>query len=149
MPPSGPMKLHSLDSFAGITVTRARLRSILLACLAVTAVGAMGCSHAEPTRIPSGLNSPFTGYRSATYQDPRMWICRPDLPNDACRGDLTATEIRLDGTRTIVPQHSAAAPAVDCFYVYPTVDYGWFAGNHTDFSDVMWDVAIMWDVATL
>lgn len=32
--------------------------------------------------------------------------------------------------------HAAAAPAVDCFYVYPTVDLGLGAANHEQFSDL-------------
>jgi len=64
-----------------------------------------------------------------------MWLCRPDLPTDACRVDLDATEIRPDGTHVVVPFVPAAAPPVDCFYVYPTVDVGMVPGNHDDFTD--------------
>jgi hypothetical protein len=75
------------------------------------------------------------GYASARYGDDRWWLCRPDLPSDACRADLTATEIHPDGSRTVIPYAPAADPKVDCFYVYPTVDMGVFPGNHTDFAD--------------
>jgi hypothetical protein len=64
-----------------------------------------------------------------------MWLCRPDLPHDACRIDLTATELREDGPRVVVPHAPAVRPAVDCFYVYPTVDMSIFPGNHTDLDD--------------
>src|SRR5579863_4894557 len=72
---------------------------------------------------------------SIDYDGPTMWLCRPDLPSDACRIDLTTTVIAADGTRTIeqhVPAHDAP---VDCFYIYPTVDLGLSPGNHTDFTD--------------
>jgi hypothetical protein len=69
------------------------------------------------------------------FEDPAMWLCRPDLPTDACRVDLDATEVRPDGTRVVVPFVPAATPDVDCFYVYPTVDVGMVPGNHDDFTD--------------
>jgi pimeloyl-ACP methyl ester carboxylesterase len=73
---------------------------------------------------------------SAPYRDAAMWLCRPDLPTDACRGDLTTTEIAADNTRTVVPHPIAAERPVDCFYIYPTVDLSLIAGNHTDFTDI-------------
>jgi hypothetical protein len=113
-----------------------RIRALVLALLgAAPLLGAGGCAHAAPTPIPAALTSPFTGYRSAVYQDPQRWICRPDRPTDVCRGDLTATEITPDGRHVRRSRPPAAEPAVDCFYVYPTVDLGWLAGNHTDFRD--------------
>jgi len=69
------------------------------------------------------------------YDDPATWLCRPDLPTDACRVDLDATELRPDGSRAVAAFVPAAAPAVDCFYVYPTVDVGMVPGNHDDFAD--------------
>jgi len=64
-----------------------------------------------------------------------MWMCRPDLAGDPCHGDLSATEIHPDGTRTKVEHHPAADPKVDCFYVYPTMDDRMFPANQTDFSN--------------
>jgi len=72
---------------------------------------------------------------AADYDEPSMWLCRPDLATDACHGDLDVTELRRDGSRAIVPFVPAAAPTVDCFYVYPTVDPSIVPGNHIDFSD--------------
>lgn len=69
------------------------------------------------------------------YERPESWLCRPDLPTDACRGDLDVTELRPDGTRVVVPFVPAPQPKVDCFYVYPTVDLKMVGGDHTDFSD--------------
>ncbi|HEY1550941.1 MAG TPA: DUF3089 domain-containing protein [Kofleriaceae bacterium] len=72
---------------------------------------------------------------SAPYRDGAMWLCRPDLPTDACRGDLTTTEIAPDNTRTIVKHPIAAERPVDCFYIHPTTDLALLAGNDTDFTD--------------
>jgi pimeloyl-ACP methyl ester carboxylesterase len=71
----------------------------------------------------------------AHYERPEMWLCRPDLPTDDCRGDLDATELRPDGSRVVMPFVPATRPTVDCFYVYPTVDMTMVPGNHTDFTD--------------
>jgi pimeloyl-ACP methyl ester carboxylesterase len=72
----------------------------------------------------------------ASYFDAAWWVCRPDLPSDACRGDLTTTVIAADGTRTIEPHAPARDATVDCFYIYPTVDLSIIPGNHVDFSDL-------------
>jgi pimeloyl-ACP methyl ester carboxylesterase len=72
---------------------------------------------------------------STAYRDPDMWLCRPDLPTDACRIDMTTTELGADGTRAVASHHSAVDAPIDCFYVYPTVDLNLIPGNHVDFSD--------------
>ncbi len=65
-----------------------------------------------------------------------MWLCRPDLPTDACRGDLTTTELLPDGGRVVHAHAPAKDAPVDCFYIYPTVDLSALPGNHVDFSDL-------------
>ncbi len=102
------------------------LRSGLLGA----ALLAAGCGVPALTVSPGGLLSPYTGYSSEVYRDDKMWLCRPDLPFDVCRGDATATEIHEDRSRSIVPAGPAARPDIDCFYVYPTVDMTLLPGNH-------------------
>lgn len=72
--------------------------------------------------------------RPLAYDAGSSWACRPGRA-DACAGDLTTTELRPDGSRVAVSPEIPAAPKVDCFYVYPTVDLDLAPGNHTDFSD--------------
>jgi len=72
----------------------------------------------------------------ASYFDPAWWVCRPDLPSDACRGDLTTTVIGADGAKTIERHAPARDAQIDCFYIYPTVDLSIIPGNHVDFSDL-------------
>lgn len=103
--------------------------------VAVIACVAASCSVPARTPLPPGLHSPYTGYASALYREDEMWLCRPDLAGSPCRADLTATEIGADGSRTIVPYVAAKRPAVDCFYIYPTVDLALVPGNHTDLDD--------------
>lgn len=64
------------------------------------------------------------------------WLCRPGR-NDACALPLPILRWEPDGR--LVPADlppPAAAPTVDCFYVYPTVDHRLRVGNHTDLSDL-------------
>jgi hypothetical protein len=54
------------------------------------------------------------------YSKPETWLCRPG-GQDACAVDLTATVVAADGRMTREAFAAGPAPAVDCFYVYPTV----------------------------
>ena len=76
------------------------------------------------------------GYVSPQYRDPAKWLCLPGRA-DSCKRDLTATEIRADGSRVVLPQSVASNAPIDCFYVYPTVDMRLLvAENHDEFSDL-------------
>jgi hypothetical protein len=48
------------------------------------------------------------------------WMCSPALPGDPCRGEETTRVFAPDGSSRVEPVAVPAAPAVDCFYVYPT-----------------------------
>jgi fermentation-respiration switch protein FrsA (DUF1100 family) len=104
-------------------MTSAGLASVHLVALAAV----LGCGASQHEQIRTS---------SAEYVDGRMWLCRPDLPSDACRIDLTTTVIEPDGTHTVETHAPAHDAAVDCFYIYPTVDLGVVPGNHTDFTDL-------------
>ena len=56
------------------------------------------------------------------YKVDAAWLCRPGHEGP-CMQDQTATRIAADGTLTVEPFKAAVDPAVDCFYVYPTVSY--------------------------
>lgn len=73
---------------------------------------------------------------SEDYRDAKWWVCRPDLPTDACRGDLATTILEPDGKRTVEQHAPARDSKVDCFYIYPTVDLSLLPGNHVDFSNL-------------
>jgi hypothetical protein len=94
--------------------------------------GLVACSHDAAVRAPQ---APPALTQSLSYDRADAWLCRPDRPNDPCRTDLDATELRPDGQRVVVPFEPAARPPADCFYVYPTVDFGDVPGNHADFAD--------------
>ena len=54
------------------------------------------------------------------YADPAIWLCRPGR-EDACSAPQDATIVAANGSLTREVFHSAKNPAIDCFYVYPTV----------------------------
>ena len=60
------------------------------------------------------------GYMPPDYDEASHWLCRPGR-EDACAVNIDATVIEADGSTTIEPHVIAEDPAIDCFYVYPTV----------------------------
>jgi pimeloyl-ACP methyl ester carboxylesterase len=111
----------------------------LRTALALVVPAFLGCAEAPPPLSPAPpptLRSPFTGFSSAKYRDPKSWLCLPGR-SDACAADLDATELRPDNTRVEVRDTPApGADQVDCFYVYPTVDLRFGPANHDDFDDL-------------
>lgn len=68
------------------------------------------------------------------YGDDALWLCG-GAGEDACRdADLDVAVWSADGTQQIVPYAPAEAPDAACFYVYPTVAMGVFAGNASPFA---------------
>jgi hypothetical protein len=63
----------------------------------------------------------YEGYESEQYGNDANWLCKPGIARDVCGRDLDATAVFADGTTEVQPHEPADDPAVDCFYVYPTV----------------------------
>lgn len=55
------------------------------------------------------------------YARPETWLCLPGRSDPCSTQDLTTTVIAADGATTLEPFAPAADPAIDCFYVYPTI----------------------------
>jgi len=83
----------------------------------ILAVLAAGLNFAQAAPQPAPQPSP----QPNNYRDPRSWLCRPGLKNDACDVDLTTTVIAAGGQLTRETWTADANAPVDCFYVYPTV----------------------------
>lgn len=81
---------------------------------ATTTTGATTTTAAKPL-------ARYADYQTKNYDDPSHWVCRPDITDDICDGDLDATVVEADGTLTKEPFEKAADPPIDCFYVYPTI----------------------------
>jgi hypothetical protein len=99
-------------------VTAGRLLAFsALAAATVVSLSACGSS----TRATSSAR-PVESPTSTVARSPgTVWLCRPGLPDDPCESDLTATLVRADGGTSVQRAAPAENPAVDCFYVYPTV----------------------------
>ncbi|MGH9210271.1 MAG: DUF3089 domain-containing protein [Acidimicrobiales bacterium] len=74
---------------------------------------------AEETELPEG----YADYQSELYADQANWLCKPGLDEDVCSRDLDATAVFADGSTEVQPHEVAEDPAIDCFYVYPTVSF--------------------------
>src|SRR6266853_4498698 len=79
-----------------------------IAVLAAVGVVLAGCSGTKSR--PAAGSSPTT-----------VWLCRPGLAADPCPAPLAATIVPRRGASTLEPAVPSSKPAVDCFYVYPTI----------------------------
>lgn len=98
---------------------------------AAPTTAAPGNTEAEDATTTTAADLPdaIASFTSATYADPINWVCRADVADDACDTDLTAASTTVDGTTGTIDPEPAGEDAVDCFYVYPTVN---FEGNRDD-----------------
>jgi len=114
--------------------TLTALASLALSCGKAPAAGpAVTATAAAPGAAIADGGAP--GPAATRYADPSAWLCLPGR-EDACAGDLSATVLHADGSRTIERSEASRDPKIDCFYVYPTVDVSPEPGNHEDFRDV-------------
>jgi hypothetical protein len=63
-------------------------------------------------------------YQAPDYRNPASWLCRPPTKTgakDVCSGDIDTTVVTADGAVSLDAVPAAKKPAIDCFYVYPTV----------------------------
>jgi hypothetical protein len=108
----------------------ARAAPRLRRSLGVVSAGALSlvlaaCSttHAadSPTSTaPTTTDTTTTAPAHLTGTQP-VWLCRPGMSNDPCAQSIDYTSISATGTSTVHDVAAAVDPAVDCFYVYPTV----------------------------
>ncbi len=96
---------------------------VLLMAVLLAACASENENPRNPPNIPLGVVNPFEGFNSEIYQALDNWLCHPDLADadNVCMGDLDTTVVFADGTTEIEEHVVADDPAVDCFYVYPTV----------------------------
>ncbi len=86
---------------------RSRLRSAARRSARVSLVLALSTGAAAPSGA-SAEKAPKT-----------VWLCKAD--SGPCGARLTTTVVEADGNRTVEKARRARRPAIDCFYVYPTV----------------------------
>lgn len=84
----------------------------LIALIAITFVATV--------RASSGNAQVAAASTSSTSST--VWLCLPGAAHDPCTTDLTMTRVSFSGGPQKVADASPAPhPAIDCFYVYPTV----------------------------
>jgi hypothetical protein len=89
-------------------MTRRSVALVILTALALVSCG--GGSGARTTTVgPKGAPSRT------------VWLCFPGRSADPCAGSLTTTDLRAEGSTNVEHVRAASHPAIDCFYVYPTV----------------------------
>jgi len=82
-------------------------------------VGApLGSGLARTTSAPAASVPPYV---SDVYKDPKHWLCKPGATSNVCDADMTSTAVAADGTLKRKEFRKATDPAIDCFYVYPTI----------------------------
>lgn len=69
----------------------------------------------------SACGSPARRPPAASAGTATVWLCRPGASADPCAASLDWTTVSSSGARTTHHAAPAVDPAVDCFYVYPTV----------------------------
>ena len=89
------------------------------------AAGACGSSSkasssAATTAAPGTTAAPATTTGTAVASN-TVWLCFPGRTPDPCAGNLNTTVVKADGTTTVQHAGPDTDPAIDCFYVYPTV----------------------------
>lgn len=104
-----------------------KLRAVLVVLLLIAAACSGddddGGGEAAPstTSTTAAVAEIYPDHSSEVYADPASWLCRPDVDDDVCDDDLDATVLDADGTTRVEAFTPAEEPAVDCFYVYPTI----------------------------
>ncbi len=89
------------------------LRTLLVLTAALAAVPA---TAQTPAQTPAPAPAP----QRPDYASPASWLCLPGR-SDICSASVGTVALNPNGYGSIGRSPVAANPAVDCFYVYPTV----------------------------
>ncbi len=90
----------------------------LAAGVLLAGCGGSSSTHAVTSTSATTSTAPASGPRD---QFGTVWLCRPGERPNPCLGSLTTTAVAASGATNVERAVPAAAPPVDCFYVYPTV----------------------------
>jgi hypothetical protein len=88
----------------------------------IAALVLAGCATkpAAPPPASAAAPAPPVAAKPNDYSDPATWLCLPGV-SGACDADEDTTVVRASGATHVEHFAKAKNPAVDCFYVYPTV----------------------------
>src|SRR5271170_6007605 len=94
------------------------MRRLTIAVILLCAGGAAGFAQSAPATPAQEPAKPPTAKND--YSNGENWLCRPGR-QDACTVDLSTTVISASGKLTLESWAADPSPAIDCFYIYPTV----------------------------
>ena len=109
---SAPHSRSAGDLRGGLVQGRVRR---LVALALAGALASMATAQPPAPARPVMIETP-----PVDYADPAAWICRPGVDDGTCSTNLDAMIVDAAGQRTPHPYRAAPAPAIDCFYIYPT-----------------------------
>ena len=89
--------------------------------LALLTVLLLAPACAQQQAEATARSGPSPASATLTVTHPTVWVCRPGMIDDNCAANLDATAVGPHGSAGTYSYTAAANPAVDCFYVYPTV----------------------------
>jgi hypothetical protein len=90
----------------------------------VTTSSLLAACSSPPARTTGTTGATATTATTAPTAAGPVWLCRPGMANDPCTVNLAATVApgpSPTSSTTVKPNPPATSPAIDCFYVYPTV----------------------------
>lgn len=108
----------------GETPGRTTLAALVLTAVALLA-GACGSSAMSTSSAATTTGAPTTAAPGTTaapaVASNTVWLCFPGRTPDPCDANLSSTVVKADGSTTVQKASADTNPAIDCFYVYPTV----------------------------
>ncbi len=107
------------------------MRTLIMALCSLVASMSLGAPAVRAS------DRPALPAAAPDYADPADWACRPGTEAD-CTAGLDAIVVSADGQRRAQRFVALDAPAIDCFYVYPTV-----SDEPTDYSDLAHSAEVM------
>jgi hypothetical protein len=110
------------DHVGGFLVHRIFVALVALVALIIS-LSAVPSVASDPTPAATAEGAP-------DYSQAANWICRPGAES-ICTTGLDTNVIEASGAAKSVPFVPAADPAIDCFYVYPTI-----SDEQTTYSDL-------------
>ena len=95
-----------------------------LACVLLAACGTSTTASPPTTAAPTAAQKTAVANGadlSRTDTTGTEWLCRPGQALNPCLFDQTTQVVGPKGSSTIQRSSPAKSPAIDCFYIYPTV----------------------------
>jgi len=97
-----------------------RISAGMAAAALISGLATMSASAQTPTGGTQGQSATAEQVEHADYSRDEHWLCLPGR-QDACTIPLDAAVVASSGSVQVEKFKPAKDPAVDCFYVYPTV----------------------------